>query len=308
MRVWITGAGGFVGTRLRARLEARDAYVHGTDLDVDIVDPEAVERTVAEQRPDAVVHLAAQSSVAASWKDAFGCFRTNYLGSRNLLRAVERRAPAARVLLVGSADVYDTCDVAAPPYREDAPLRPRSPYARSKAAAEQLGALAAERGLAAVRTRSFNHTGAGQSDAFVASSFARQVAAIELGRAAPRMHVGNLASVRDFLDVEDVIDAYLALLDPAVPVATYNVASGRGVPVRELLESLCQLAGVQPEVRTDPDRLRPTDGLVGDASRLRGATGWRPTRPLDETLAGLLEHWRAVLRADRAAPSGPYST
>jgi len=174
-------------------------------------------------------------------------------------------------------------------------MAPRSPYAWSKAAAEWLGGLAAREGRDVVRVRAFNHTGAGQSERFVASTFARQVAEIAAGRRPPRMDVGNLSSLRDFLDVDDVVDAYLALLDPAVPADVYNVASGHGITVQSLLDELIAIAGIDPEIRVDPERFRPTDASVGDASRLRAATGWQPRRPLRETLSGLIEGWRAEL-------------
>jgi GDP-4-dehydro-6-deoxy-D-mannose reductase len=296
MRVYLTGARGFVGPRLARRLAQAGFQTFGNDAEVDVTDLDAVERAFAEARPDAVIHLAAQSSVAASWRDPGDCFRVNYLGSRCVLRALARQCPSARLLLIGSAEQYDVSRPGEPPRRESDPLCPRSPYARSKAAAEQLGSLAAESGLDVVRVRAFNHTGPGQSMRFVASDFAHQVAEIEAGLRPARMRVGNLESLRDFLDVDDVVEAYLALLDPVVPADIYNVASGQGVPIRSLLETLCELAGVSPQVETDPERHRPTDWLVGDASRLRAACDWQPRVPLRATLERVLDHWRVHLR------------
>jgi len=267
--------------------------VHATDREVDITSAQVVADSIRTLRPDAVVHLAAQSSVAASWKDPLSAYRLNYLGSLNLLRALEAQAPEARVLLIGSSDCYGSdADHTGRPISEADPLRPESPYARTKAAAEQLGALAAERGLSVVRVRAFTHIGAGQTDAFVASSFARQVAEIAAGLREPRMRVGNLDSVRDFLDVRDVIEAYVRLLDPAVPVGTYNVASGKGVPIRALLDQLFDLAGVDADIEVDPERYRPTDYRIGDSTKLREASGWAPRIELRETLSGILESWR----------------
>jgi len=272
-----------------------------SDLELDVRDPARLAAAVAQARPDAIIHLAALSSVADSMREPAACFRVNFLGTRNLLAAAERGAPKARLLLVGSADEYETTHPEAAPYREETGLRPRSPYARTKAAAELLGGLAAERGLDVVRVRSFNHTGAGQSERFVTSSFARQVARIEAGLQEPVMRVGNLDSVRDFLDVEDVVEAYLRLLDPAVPAAVYNVASGRPVAVRELLELLLELAGVEARIEVNPEFFRPTDQLVGDATRLHEATGWEPKIPLRRTLATLLDYWRGEIRREQAA-------
>lgn len=291
MRALVTGAAGFVGRRLVPRLESAGWDVVACDLEVDITDPSAVDAVLLRTTPDAIVHLAAVSSVAVSLRDPASCFRANYLGTRYLLAAIAERCPDARLLLIGSSDQYDLSEPGAPASRESDPLQPRSPYARSKAAAEQLGAAAARSGMDVVRTRSFNHTGPGQSDAFVASSFARQVAEIAREQRDPVIRVGNLESVRDFLDVKDVIEAYVALLDPAVPADVYNVASGQGVTLRSLLETLIELGGIDPRIQTEPARMRPTDWVVGDASRLRAATSWEPHIPLRETLAELLQDW-----------------
>ena len=157
--------------------------------------------------------------------------------------------------------------------------------------------LAAERGQDVVRVRPFNHTGPGQRPDFVAASFAQQLARIEAGSAPPRMAVGNLDSVREFLDVRDVVAAYERLLDPAVPADVYNVATGEGIRVGALLDALIDIAGVDVEVAEDPARLRPTDSLVGDPARLRDRTGWRPERPLRDTLADSFAHWQRELQA-----------
>jgi GDP-4-dehydro-6-deoxy-D-mannose reductase len=146
-----------------------------------------------------------------------------------------------------------------------------------------------------VRVRAFGHTGPGQSDTFVLSNFARQTAEIEAGRREAVLRVGNLASVRDFLDVDDVVEAYVRLLDPDVPADIYNVASGIGTPLRDLLDKLLALANQRPLIECDPERVRPADFLVGDASRLRAATGWAPTVPIERTLERLLDDWRGKL-------------
>ena len=303
MRVLVTGASGFVGRRLLPRLAAQGHLAHGTDREVDIADPAALGAAVAAFRPDAVIHLAALSSVAHSLRAPEDCFRVNFLGTRALLTSVAEQAPGARVLLIGSADAYTATSPASAPLGEATPLRPRSPYARTKAAAEMLGRLAAEAGLDVVCVRAFNHTGAGQSDQFVVSSFARQVAAIRSGRAEPCLRVGNLDSVRDFLHVDDVVDAYLALLDRRVPAAVYHVAGSVAIPIRAVLDALLRIAGVEARVEVDPERFRPTDWLVGDAARLRAATGWRPRIPLEALLREVYEDW--LVRDAAPAASRP---
>lgn len=281
-------------------MAGHEVFATGDELDVRQLDP--LEQALGQAEPDAVIHLAALSSVAGSWKDPATTYQVNYVGTTNLLDVIERNFPRVRVLLLGSADEYVTTEANSPAYTEATGLRPASPYARTKAACELLGAVATERGLDVVRTRSFNHTGAGQSDLFVASSFARQLAEMTEGVRAQTMSVGNLQSVRDFLDVDDVISAYIALLDPGVPANVYNVASGTPLKIEDLLATLIDLAGVNPEVSVNPDYFRPTDQLVGDATRLREATGWAPQIPLRDTLSALLEGWRAQIRAERSAP------
>lgn len=291
MRALVTGAEGFVGRHLVPRLAAAGYEVTARDLDLDVSSAAAVSAAVAELRPALIVHLAAIASVAEAARLPELAYRVNFLGTRSVLEAAARHVPEARVLLVCSADAYGSSAPGAAPFTEDVPLRPGSPYARTKAAAELLGGAYAQRGLDVVCTRSFNHTGPGQGDAFVLPSFARQAAEIAAGRREPRMRVGNLDSVRDFLDVEDVVRAYLALCNRKVASGVYNVASGRGVRIRDALETILRLAEVSPTVEIDPGRFRPADYAVGDATRLREATGWQPELGLEDTLARLVADW-----------------
>ncbi len=296
MRALVTGAEGFVGGHLLPALAAAGYEVVGTDRELDVGDAGAVEACVAELRPDLVVHLAAVSAVPASRRDPRAAFRVNFLGCRCVLEALVRHAPGARLLLVGSGDQYGQAEPGAAPFREGDALRPGSPYARTKAAADLLGARYAADGLDVVRIRAFNHTGPGQDDRFVLPSFTRQAAEIEAGKREPLLRVGNLDSQRDFLDVEDVVAAYLALADREVPAGSYNVASGTPRRVGSVLERLLELFAVQPRIEVDPGRTRPTDVAAGDAARLRAATGWEPRVPFDSTLARLVEHWRERVR------------
>ena len=288
MRIWITGAAGFVGRRLTAALTSSGHTVIGIDREVEITDALRVARSLASARADAIVHLAAMSSPAGSLREPTPAARVNYWGTRAVLEAARKEAPNARVLLVTSGAVYGNSGLGAAPFRESDALAPPTPYARSKACADLLGARYAERGLDVVRVRPFNHTGPGQAPEFVAPAFARQVAAIAAGRSEPRIAVGNLDSVRDFLDVDDVVDAYQRLLDRGVPADAYNVASGVGRRIGDLLETLIELAGTRCAVEVDPARVRPTDTAVGDASRLRAVTGWQPRVPWTDTLRRLL--------------------
>jgi GDP-4-dehydro-6-deoxy-D-mannose reductase len=254
-----------------------------------------VEAAVVASRPDRVYHLAAQSSPHDSWRDPATTLRTNILGLAHLLEALRREAPRARVLVVGSAEEYGQVPLERQPIAEDSELRPASPYAVSKVSQGFLALqYALGHGMALVRTRTFNHTGPGRGDGFAESSFARQIAEIEAGSRPPEIRVGNLEAVRDFSDVRDVVEAYAQLLEAGLPGEVYNVCSGRGVRIREVLDRLLALSEARIEVRVDPGRLRPADtpSLVGDPGRLRRATGWEPRVPLEQTLRDLLDDWR----------------
>jgi GDP-4-dehydro-6-deoxy-D-mannose reductase len=297
MRVFVTGAAGFVGRRLEARLAAEGARVIGTDLELDVADGARVADAVSAARPDAIVHLAAISFVPEAESNPRAVYRVNFLGACSILEAARRISPGVRLLLVGSGHVYGAADPGVPPFDESSPLRPDSPYSWTKTAADLLGGVYQRRGVDVVRVRPFNHTGAGRPDRFVESSFARQIAEIEAGLRPPTIEVGNLDAVRDFLDVEDVIEAYLRLLDPKVPAGPYNVASGEGISIRDLLDLLLAETWVRPEVKLDRARWRPANSSVGCAERLEKATGWAPRVPLRETLKRLLDGWREAVRA-----------
>jgi GDP-4-dehydro-6-deoxy-D-mannose reductase len=292
MLVYVTGASGFVGRKLIPRLEAAGYEVIGVDVGVDVRDRTSVESSLRRHRPDAVIHLAAMSSVAQSGREPESCYRINFQGTMNVLRAAKSVCPDARVLLVGSTDQYGATAARDQAFDENTPLQPRSPYARTKAAAELLGREAAAQGQDVVRVRASNHTGRGQPDHFVVSSFARQVAAIRNGQQEPRLRVGNLESVRDFLHVDDVLDAYATLLDPGIPTDVYNVASGHPVAIREILDRLIEMAAIDPVVEVDPERWRPTDWCVADASKLRRVSDWQPKISLDALLRELYDDWR----------------
>lgn len=317
MRWLVTGANGFVGGHLVASLAAEGERVFGlvrpgtpregafSPLDADLLDAAAVERAVIAAAPDRVVHLAAQSSAKDSWADAEGTLRVNVLGLLNLLEAVRRAGLAPRTLVVGSSEEYGAVSGDAP-IGEDTPLRPSSPYAVSKVAQ---GYLALQHHVAyrlpVVRTRTFNHTGPGRGAGFAESSFARQIAEIEAGRREPVIRVGNLEAVRDMGDVRDVVRAYRLLLERGEAGEVYNVCTGQGVRIGDVLARLLASSSARVEVRSDPSLLRPVDVpvLVGDASRLERATGWRPEIPLERTLGDLLADWRRrVAAGERVLP------
>ena len=287
-RVLVTGAGGFVGGHLR--VELGDLFV---PFERDVLDGAAVRDAVRATRPDAVVHLAALSSVGGSFGDVAEVWQTNVLGTVTVVDALRAEAPDARLLFPSSGDVYGRADVVPTP--EDARVAPLSPYGASKAAAE----LACT-GVDAVVARSFAHTGPGQDDRFAVGSWAAQLARIRR-EGGGRLLVGNLDARRDLLDVRDVCRAYRALLDRSVPAGTYNVATGAPVSLRHVLDLLVAAADVPVTVERDEARLRPVDVpvLSGDPSRLHDATGWAAAIPLEQTLADTLEAARAAAETER---------
>jgi len=323
LRLLLTGAGGFVGGHVVAWLarEQPGVEVFGavlpqggitwgsgvgmTALEVDLCDPQATAELVEAVRPRRILHLAGQSSPQHSLTDPGGTLRTNVLGIVHVLDAARRLGLRPEVLVVGSAEEYGPPEPHELPLRETAPLRPASPYAVSKVAQGALALLYGPAGgMRVVLTRTFHHTGPGRGEAFAESSFARQVAEIEAGLRPPVIEVGNLEAVRDFTDVRDVVRAYWLLAEKGEGGAVYNVCSGRGRRVGELLDLLLAASPAKVEVRVDPRRLRPSDVpvQVGDPSRLQAATAWRPEIPLEQTLRDLLDDWRArVSAAARAA-------
>lgn len=296
MRVLVTGANGFVGgyavDALRARGDEVIAAGHGAPglLPLDVRDPLNVRGVIDLAQADAIVHLAAQAFVPQSISDPLATIDINAMGTARLLEAVRAARDAGgtnpRVLIVSTAEVYGAQPPAAFPLRESTPPAPANPYAASKLAAEAFGIASVHAyGLDVIIVRSFNHIGPGQDDRFVVASFAAQLAKIARGGPA-EMLIGNLSAERDFLDVRDVVRAYVALLERGERGQIYNVCSGVAVPIRDVLRMLVTTARVAVEIREDPARMRASDTprFVGDASKLRAATGWAPQIALETSL------------------------
>ncbi len=303
--VLVTGAGGFVGPHVVRALASRGARVAGTGgpeprgvplvawHESDLRDPASQMAAVAAAQPDAVLHLAGQSSAARSFHHPSETFHVNALGTWYVLEALRMHAPRARALMVTSGEIYGP-NPEGTRIAEDAALRPVSPYGLSKAAADAFAMIASERGQDVVRARSFGHAGPGQDAQFMIPSMARQIAEIEAGRCEPVLKVGNLEVTRDVCDVRDVALAYVALLERGVSGTAYNVCSGSGVRFTDLVARLIARARVPIAVEVDPARLRPADvpHLVGDGSAIARDTGWSPAIPLERTLDDVLAEWR----------------
>lgn len=289
----VTGAGGFVGGHLTSVLAgAGDDVIESA---TDITDRETLLEVFARERPEVVYHLAAQADVGGSWNDPVTTYRANVVGTVNVLDAA-RLAGARRVLAITSADFYGPVAESDLPLTETQPLRPVSPYAASKAAADMVCVQAGlGYGFEVVRARSFNHLGPGQNDRFVASAIASRIARNEVtGESVVR--VGNLEARRDFTDVRDVASAYRMLMTDGAPGEAYHVCSGVDRSISDLADTLVGLSTAPMRLEPDPELLRPVDLKVmrGDNRKLRDATGWAPQIPIEQTLHDLLQCWRQI--------------
>lgn len=298
MRLLVTGRHGFVGTALARLIESDPELVEWTLAEVppafDLCDAHAVQMLVASAVPEAVIHLAARSSVPEAFRDQEATYRVNFLGTLHLLQALQRAGFAGPVVFASSGDVYGSVPEAELPIRETRLPAPRNPYAVSKLAAEALcQQWAITENMHIVIARPFNHIGPGQSTRFVVSDFARQVAEVKLGRREPVLEVGDIDVTRDFTDVTDIVHGYFALLGAGRAGECYNLCSGRETSVRQILERLADLAGVRVTVRRDPARLRRSEQrrVAGDPGKMRAETGWTASTPIDDSLRAMLQHW-----------------
>ena len=312
MRALITGISGFVGGHLAALCSQQGATVIGTGLKAepdadaraaehlrcDLLDATQTMDCIRAARPDLVFHLAAEAAVGRSWQDPSGTITRNVEMTVNLLEALRAEAPSARVLVACSGEEYGAPESL--PVDEHARLSPQNPYAVSKAAVDLLGGMYNDaHGLITVRTRAFNHAGPGQSDDYVVSTFARQIAEAEAaGRDSIELLTGNLEPRRDFTDVRDVVRAYWLALDRGEP-EVYNVGSGVATSIADILAALAGHSSLEVRQRTDPDRLRPHEVMEIRAShdKLTAATEWEPRIPLDQTLRDTLGWWRERVAA-----------
>lgn len=314
MRVLVTGITGFVGSHFADYALAHQAEVFGSYrwrskteniehlaerislIECDLRDLSSVQHLLERVRPDAVVHLAAQSYVGSSWQAPAETLFTNTVAQVNLLEGIRRLPVPPRFLVVGSSEEYGAVEEGELPITEDNPLRPLSPYAVSKVTQDLLGyQYFKSYGLPIVRSRAFNHEGPRRGDVFVTSNFARQIAEIEAGLREPVVHVGNLEARRDYTDVRDVVRGYWLLLERGEPGEVYNLCSGKAWRIADVLDFLLGETKVRPiAVREDPARLRPSDVpvLLGDASKIRKAVGWQPELPFEQTLRDVLHYWR----------------
>lgn len=315
MKVLVTGVTGFVGSHLvdylltlpgvdvfgikrwRSRTENIEHFEHRITLyECDIRDASSVRNAIEEIRPDRIFHLAAQSHVPTSWNAPSGTIETNIMGELNLFEAVRRTGINPLIQIAGSSEEYGFVTPDELPIKETNPLRPLSPYAVSKVAQDMLAyQYFMNYGLKIIRTRAFNHTGPRRPSNFVCSDFARQLIEIEKGKKSPVIQVGNLDAVRDFTDVRDIVRAYWLALEKGEPGDIYNICSGTGIKIKDVLSKLIELSNVQNvKINQESIRLRPTDVpvLYCDCTRFKKISGWQQEIPFEQTLQDLLQFWR----------------
>ncbi len=318
MRVLITGIGGFVGYYLTECCVKQGCEVHGIDRFVgpdkdvspieafgakvhegDFRDGDGILSLIYKLQPDWIFHLAAQSYVPLSWKSPHETMETNVIGLTHLFEAIRETGLRPRIHIPGSSEEYGLINASEIPVKEDNPLRPLSPYAVSKAAQDLMAyQYYKSYDFHVIRTRAFNHTGPRRGKHFVISNFARQLALIEAELKEPIIEVGNLEVVRDFTDVRDVVRAYWLALERGEAGEVYNVCSGKGRKLHDILRELIGKVGVDVEIRHDPSRFRVSDSPViyGSAEKFRKKTKWKPDITFDKTLDDILDYWRDKIK------------
>lgn len=314
-RILITGGTGFVGTHLiqYLRSTASDLFVLASDrstswresgvhyYQVDIRKGDDLRSAIRQIRPNDIYHLAGVSAVGLSWSNPRLTYEVNVGGTFNLFEAAFALVPATRILNVSTAQVYAPSDE---PLTEESPVRPNNPYSASKAIAELLGIFFGKTKNGGVITaRSFNHTGPGQLPTFFIPSVAKQFTEVEAARREPILTVGNIELTRDFTDVRDVVRAYVALLEKGTTGETYNVCSGIGARLSDLIKQFQAICSTKVTINVDPARVRAgeTQQIVGDSGKIRRETGWSPRIPLERTVRDLLDYWREKIRASASA-------
>ena len=305
-RILLTGCSGFLASHLLKLLQREDrnkifgitevpgfSYPDVEVFQVDIRRREDIAHVLGIIRPDVTFHLAAVANVGFAWKNPQLTYDVNFMGTSNLLEALQASAPGSRLLLMSSAEVYQTGSDA--PIAENSPTVCQNPYALSKLAMEMLGDLYWRAfAMNVCKIRAFNFTGPGQDVKFVASDFANQIAMIERGERPPVLRVGNLAAVRDFSDVRDVARYLQVISGKSAGGEVFNLCSGRAYSIRQVLDILLAQARVQIRVEVDANKFRPLDNpqILGDCRLIKSRFGLIPEFTLEKTLLDLLDHWR----------------
>lgn len=309
MKILVTGAGGFVGKYLlRTLLEHKhDVTAIGinngsflkdmgiTTYVVNITDYDVLYEAMKNEMPDAVIHLAAISNIPLSWANPALTVNVNVNGSINVLNALQAVNSKAKFLFIGSSDEYGMTAKSGVPLTEDMPCLPQNPYAISKYCAEQmLLKLGKKYDMNIICTRSFNHFGPGQAQGFAVADFASQIAAIERNEQPPTIRVGNLSAARDFTYVQDIVNAYIGLIEKDVDAGVYNICSNNTLKIQNILDILVSLSNTKINIVVDEEKLRPIDVpfFAGCYDKIKKATGWKPKCNYAEGLEKVLQSWR----------------
>lgn len=312
MKVLIIGSAGFVGGHLihylgslpyievfASKLSNEKVEIQGISainiLNLDILNNNEVESTLKKICPDYIIHLAAQSSVAFSWKEPALTFNINLIGTINILEAIRKTSIHSRILLIGSAEEYGNIRPGELPISESRNISPGNPYAVSKASQEMVARMYGNAyNVEIVMVRAFNHIGPGQSPVFVISDFAKQIVEIEKGLHNPVILVGNLDAKRDFTDVRDIVKGYWMLVQNGIKGEVYNIGSGKSYSIKNLLNKMIGMSSQKIEIQTDPDKIRLADipELRADISKITSHVHWQPLIDIDATLSDILDYWR----------------
>ncbi|OGG00519.1 GDP-mannose 4,6-dehydratase [Candidatus Gottesmanbacteria bacterium RBG_13_37_7] len=312
----ITGITGFAGSHLVELLLKENVEVHGVQRwrskddnithlinkischEADLLDAHSLYKVIDEVRPSFIFHLAAQSYVQSSWYSPANTLEVNVIGTVHLFEAVRKSGLNIPIQIACSSEEYGKVEKDELPIKETNPLRPLSPYAVSKLAMDYLGyQYFKSYGMKIIRTRGFNHTGPRRGDVFAESNFAKQIAEIEKGKRDPIVQVGNIEAVRDYTDVRDMVRAYYLSVQKCKPGEVYNIASGKGWKIKDVLDILLSKTKLKIKIVQDKNRMRPSDVevLIGDASKYMKQTGWKPEIPFEKTMEDLLDYWRQVV-------------
>jgi GDP-4-dehydro-6-deoxy-D-mannose reductase len=328
MQILITGITGFVGSYLAEYFlsEVPEAKIFGTMrwrsrtenlnhlrekihlIECDLKDYSSVKNALEESKPDFIFHLAAQSFVATSFHAPQDTLTTNIVSQLNIFEAVRALKISPVIQIAGSSEEYGLVKENELPIKEENPLRPLSPYAVSKVAQDLLAFQYFQSyKLHVVRTRAFNHSGPRRGHVFVEANFSKQMAEIEKGLRPPILKVGNLSAVRDYTDVRDIVKAYWLAATKGEPGEVYNICSGKGYAISQIVDMLKKFVKVDIRIEQDPARMRPSDVpiLIGDCTKFHEKTGWKPEIHFEKTLKDILDYWRE--RISEQEPSVPLS-
>jgi GDP-4-dehydro-6-deoxy-D-mannose reductase len=300
MKILITGVNGFVGPYLAKELHP--AEIVGIDTSescsvhdisyykADLLDVKNLHTMIGREKPNIIFHLAGISSVQMSWSNPELTHKINAIGTKNLLNAIT--SLKTKFIFISTAEVYGIPEEI--PINELHAVNPQNPYAKSKLEAEQ---FVKKSGFSYIILRSFQHIGPGQKAGFVCADFAQQIAEVEKGKKEHVIYVGNLDVIRDFTDVRDVVKAYALAMTKAIPGEIYNIASGNGYVIKDILDIFLSMSSVKIQVKVDPHKMRPVKipRQVGDYSKFFKQTGWKPKITLAQSLKDILNYWREII-------------